>query len=925
LFLNSDCVDVLCVTEHWLKNYEVKYHLDNHKIVSSFSRQSAIRGGSLIILHNNLQYKERKDVVTRSIERTIELSCVELSKIIIICVYRPPGGNYPDFESTMEEVLRITCRKNKNVVICGDFNINILDSKLSQLSCRFLNLFKSFNLFPLFVQPTRTTTTSATCLDNIFCNCNVFEKSIINCLKSDHSGQLVSMEHDHVPVSRKIKCRPITKKGLYKFRNNVCRGIEALRVPILEPNLMYNDMFEVVQSEFSKIFKKKTIERKIDRFKFSDWATKGIYTSRRKLYDLYALKNTSSDPSFVEYVRKFSKTFKNVCAVAKSMHIANKIKLAKNKIKTTWDIVNRETCKTQNNINSFSLIVNDRIVNSDDKVASVFEDFFTRAPLEVTCNLNSCPNAAIALLVSSVEKCNEIFNFRHVNSQDIIKMFKEINIKKTEDLWGISTSVIKAIIYEIAPHMAFIFNKCVDDGAFPDLMKCSKLIPLFKSGDKSNPSNFRPISILPALSKIFEKIIYSQLVYFFTINNLFHENQFGFSKGKNTTDAGIALLKHIMGTWENKQDALGVFCDLSKAFDCVDHQTLLKKMGHYGVSRESVSLLQSYLSNRNQKVTVNSATSTGVPIIMGVPQGSILGPLLFLVYINDLPYYANHLCETVLFADDTSLIFKINRGHNCSDDVNSALSKVAHWFEVNNLSLNSNKTKCIKFCLPNVRQIDLNISLDNSLVQLVNSTKFLGITLDSRLQWDPHIEALTSRLSSAAFAVKKIRLLTDIETARLVYFSYFHSVMSYGLLLWGSAANIESVFILQKRAVRAIYNLCQRDSLRNLFKKINILTVAGQYIYDNLVHVKKNIESFIKKSDIHQLNTRNKGKLAIPRFRLQKCRGSFLGKGIDLFNKLPQNLIDLPLHKFKKHVKKILLSKGYYKVEDYLRDRDAWL
>jgi hypothetical protein len=455
-------------------------------------------------------------------------------------------------------------------------------------------------------------------------------------------------------------------------------------------------------------------------------------------------------------------------------------------------------------------------------------------------------------------------------------------------------------------------------------MKYSKLIPLFKSGDKNDPANFRPISILPALSKIFEKIIYTQLVDYLVLNQILHKNQFGFSKGKNTTDAGIALLKHILDAWEGKQDVIGVFCDLSKAFDCVDHRTLLMKLEHYGVSKKSVNLLRSYLCNRNQKVIVNNTASSGAPIIMGVPQGSILGPLLFLIYINDLPYYALNLCETVLFADDTSLIFKIDRGNNCSDEVNSALSKVAHWFNINNLSLNPKKTNCVKFSLPNVRKVDLSISLNADVVELVDSTKFLGITLDSRLQWDPHIEALSSRLSSAAFAVKKIRLLTDIETARLVYFSYFHSVMSYGLLLWGSAANAGNIFILQKRAVRAIYNLRRRDSLRDLFKEID-LTLAGQYIYENLVYVRKHLNSFVKKSDVHNLNTRNKNKLAVPKFRLEKTRGSFLGKGIAFLNKVPQEVIELPLNKFKKHVKKTLLSKGYYKVEDYLKDSNAWL
>ena len=161
----------------------------------------------------------------------------------------------------------------------------------------------------------------------------------------------------------------------------------------------------------------------------------------------------------------------------------------------------------------------------------------------------------------------------------------------------------------------------------------------------------------------------------------------------------------------------------------------------------------------------------------------------------------------VLFADDTSLIFNVNRRAQHLDDVNNAMLKVHNWFTINNLVLNEKKTKCIRFALPNVRSSACNVILNRDILEFVEKTVFLGITLDSKLQCGPHLTSLAGRLSSAAYAVRKIRQLTDVDTARLVYFSYFHSIMSYGILLWGRAADIDSIFILQKRAVRAIYNL----------------------------------------------------------------------------------------------------------------------
>ena len=205
------------------------------------------------------------------------------------------------------------------------------------------------------------------------------------------------------------------------------------------------------------------------------------------------------------------------------------------------------------------------------------------------------------------------------------------------------------------------------------------------------------------------------------------------------------------------------------------------------------------------------------------------------------------------------------------------------------------KTKCIRFALPNVKSNHLEIVLNKEKLEFVEETVFLGITLDARLQWGPHLTSLAGRLSSAAFAVRKIRQFTDIDTARLVYFSYFHSIMSYGILLWGRAADIESIFILQKRAIRAIYNLRRRDSLRELFKDINIMTVPCQYIYENIMYVRKNIHLFTKISDRHNFNTRNKNKLDQPRFRLAKVHNSFMGYCVKFYSKIPVEILHLNL------------------------------
>lgn len=896
---------------------------ENYYIASAFNRKSTSRGGSFILVRKNIKAKERKDIVGLSVECCIEVSCVELEKHVIVCVYRPPNyQNFQNFELVMEDVLKLTLKSsNKFHIVCGDFNVNLLEN--TTCSNRLIGLFKSFNLVNIFSEPTRITASTATCIDNIFCDCGFSNKEIINCLQSDHSGQSVSFPYSPKNDKIIINKRLITSNQIEKYKTALNDKLPIPYYDLGNPNSFYSELFSILHSEFEDKFKVKKIIIN-PKFKFSDWATIGIRISRSRLFELYEEKSFNHSENFIEYVRTYSKIFKNVCVLAKAIYIKNKISSADNIIKTVWKVINCETGRTKFCDNSHSLNTAQGIVNTESEVAQEFETFFTNIPLKTTESLSSSPTAASTLLKTNVQPCHTVFEFRYINPHVVIKTFKDIKIKNTEDLWGMSVRLCSSIIETLAPYLASLFNSCIDQGVFPDLMKHSKVIPLFKSGDKKDPSNFRPVSVLPVLSKVFEKIVLNQMLLHFNINGLLHNQQFGFTKGRSTTDAAVALLQHIFGAWEESQDVVGVFCDLSKAFDCVNHETLLLKLEHYGVKERALDLISSYLGDRIQKVQINGAKSLGSKVKIGVPQGSILGPFLFLVYINDLPFMVENLTKIVLFADDTSLIFKVSRKAQDIDEVNSALSQIHNWFTKNNLVLNPKKTKCIKFSLPNVRSNKFDIVLNREKLDYVDDTVFLGITLDANLQWGPHITVLAGRLSSAAFAVRKIRQLTDVATARLVYFSYFHSVMSYGILLWGQAANIHTIFVLQKRAIRSIYKLRGRDSLRELFKEISILTLPSQYIFDNIMYARKNASLYLRNSDLHGFNTRNKNKIVQPQSRLSKIRNSFIGNCIQFYNKIPEDIVNLPDRQFKNKIKNTLYTKGYYKVDDYVNDKDVW-
>ncbi|CAH2094915.1 unnamed protein product [Euphydryas editha] len=920
--MNGENINILCLTEHWISISQSIFNFSGHQVASMFNREKAIRGGSLIIISKLFKYKERKDIVSLSVEQTIELACVELEHFIVVCVYRPPSGLYENFEKVLEEILLKLNNSNKVIVVCGDFNIDLLHN--SNISLRFKSMLLSYNLHNLFTEPTRITATSATCIDNIFTNCKPYFKAIINKLSSDHCGQLASFSYSLNTNKNILKKTfvPISTTRMERFRGSIVAKLPYLSYTN-DPNYLYNCLFKLVKTEFSTIFTSKTVNSG-GLLTFGEWATPGIHKSRQRLYELYSTKAYNHNVSFASFVSAYSKMFRRVCSMAKSLYIKDKIRNAHNKIKMTWNIIACESGRVADRSFDFKLNINDNFVTSDREVASEFEKFFTDIPLSTTQSLNSSPVIAEFLLKENVKECNVIFTFKPVNPKDIIVSFRSLDVKKSADLWGLSVKVVSSIIDVVAPHLATIFNGCIEKGVFPDLMKHSKVIPIFKSGSTLDPNNFRPVSVLPTFSKIFEKIILGQMLSHFNAHNLLHKKQFGFTKGRSTADASVELIKNVFEAWERSQDALGIFCDLSKAFDCVHHETLIRKLHHYGIRNKALNLLNSYLSNRIQRVDVNGKRSPGAPLDMGVPQGSILGPFLFLIYINDLPFFVQDKHEIVLFADDTSLIFKVKRNLPMYDDVNDALSKVVYWFDSNNLLLNNKKTKLIKFTTPNVKLVDNGIELGGEMLKPVKSTKFLGIIIDSKLQWDLHIEGLASRLSSAAFAVKKIRLLTDVDTARVVYFSYFHSIMSYGILLWGNVATVNIIFVLQKRAIRAIYSLGPRVSLRDKFKEIKILTVASQYVYENVMYVHKNIHEFPRNCDMHSINTRNKHKLVMPVTRLRRVSNSFYGQCIRLYNRLPENVQKASIAKFKKIVKERLCTKGYYSINDFLEDSTPW-
>ena len=299
-------------------------------------------------------------------------------------------------------------------------------------------------------------------------------------------------------------------------------------------------------------------------------------------------------------------------------------------------------------------------------------------------------------------------------------------------------NLVKDIIDTVSEPMRHICNISISQGIFPEEMKTAKVVPLFKANDIKEYGNYRPVSILPQFSKILEKIINNRITKFIKVNDILAEEQYGFRDNCSTASALLDLVETISSSLDKGKHGIGAFIDLKKAFDTVNHEILLEKIKTYGIRGKALDLLQSYLSNRKQYVVYNEKVSKYQTIKCGVPQGSILGPTLFLLYINDIKNISN-LLKFIIFADDTNIYYSNEDIKVVEKTMNEELIKLVSWFKANKLTLNVEKTNFIIFSKKRIRN-RMSITIENKTIKEVNETKFLGVIVDKNLSWASHID-----------------------------------------------------------------------------------------------------------------------------------------------------------------------------------------
>jgi hypothetical protein len=412
--------------------------------------------------------------------------------------------------------------------------------------------------------------------------------------------------------------------------------------------------------------------------------------------------------------------------------------------------------------------------------------------------------------------------------EEVTSIVKLLKPKTSCGYDDISPKFIKQCSQAIVMPLTYIANLSFEKGIFPTELKTAKVLPIFKANDPSIPKNYRPISLLPVFSKILERLVYNRLYKYLTLHSILSPSQYGFQENRSTEQAILEMQDRIIQSLNRKLYSLGVFLDLSKAFDTLNHPILLNKLYQYGIRGSALNWFSSYLKERPQFVNFKNVNSISDKIVCGVPQGSILGPLLFIVYMNDLASIPNRP-DMILFADDTNLLYQHKNFNSLIHEVNSSLSTIANWFTENKLSLNIEKTHFIIFHRP--RQTILHqkpiIQINSQQIQQMQNVKFLGVFLDDNMNWKTHLNKKSLQIARVNSVLCRLRYQLPPHTLKLIYETLILPHIQYAITSWGNVQNaiIKRMKTLQKKSIRLITNSKYNSHTSPLFKELKLLTL----------------------------------------------------------------------------------------------------
>ena len=774
---------------------------------------------------------------------------------IIGNVYRPNTAPLANLQKAIEihnqiidKIQNNRLHANCDVQIVSDFNVNMLNFETHGLTNDYINSLISKSFLPLITLPTRIKHQSATLIDHIWTNkkCNSYNTGIIINSLSDH---FPVFHIEDVKQPKNIIPDKLTRKINAETIPAFCDMLKSTKwtsvIGEQKPELAFQNFFQIFNEIRDVSFPEIKVKQKPQNFVHSPWMTKGLMISQKRKEKLFSKKVKKPTDNNKEMFKIYNKVYNKLRRASKKIYYDDQFKTFTKNCKQTWTLI-REIIgskKERSQIPDF-FKENGQLIKDNLDIANGFNDFFSQVGPKLASEIGESDVSFESFLLDS----NPVtFEFFRISETDILKICRQLKPKLSSGTDFISNKLLKHIAPIIISPLHYLINLSLESGYIPRELKIAKIVPVFKDGDCHKYTNYRPISLLNSFSKLLEKIVARQLSVFLSSHNIIYQHQYGFRTNHNTSQPVLHFSEKIYNALNQNPPAktLSIFIDLKKAFDTVDHKILLKKMEHYGVRGSSNDWFKNYLSDREQFVSINGVDSDLANIVCGVPQGSVLGPLLFLLYINDLPNATEFL--TLLFADDTTFQYTGDSMDLLFEKCNSELEKASIWFEANKLTLNVKKTKFMMFSEKNaqINLQDLHLKIGGKIVEQVGSNsnekyfKFVGHVLDDKFSWVGHVEHVCKKLASANYAINATKNLLPPKVRKTLYYSLFDSHLNFGNLLWGCADKklLYKIEILQKRCIRNVALKSFKAHTEPIFKNLEILKFTDKLAFCRSVFI----------------------------------------------------------------------------------------
>ena len=909
-----DCTQVkfpiILLSETWIKNENDWINIPNYTAYHSFRKDGNKEGygGVSILLHDRLKGEIIPSLTLNNnvIESVGIKTIINKKKTNVVCIYRPPIHTTEILDNFNESisVLLNNLPRNEMNFIGGDININLNSTTLSNSAKNFQELLASESYYPLITLPTRVTHNSSTHIDHLFTNTLLpIESGTLDCGITDHRAILCTIPNDSRAISELFEI---------KFRDHSELNIERFRIDILNKLsnfAVYNDFsidskIQIFENILSNCYMANCpIKTKRISYKnlTSPWISDSIKRSIHHKYLLFKLSEENSQFS-VRY-KAYQNILRKLIKSAKESYYLSKFNSIAGDVKKTWKTI-KSILQSKSKGSEFKIEIAGETISDPSQISENFNDYFASIGSTLAANIPQTNTDPLSYLQPNPNS----FLFFECTSSEVLKVINGLKNKR-KGLDEIPIAIYKKIGDIISGQISEFINYSISSGVFPSSLKIARVVPIHKSGSKRNMNNFRPISILPTLSKIFEKVMHRRMMSFIEKYNILYSEQYGFRNGKSTSDAILKFTDKCYDALNNKKSIISIYLDFSKAFDTINHQLLCSKLDKYGFRGNINSWFKSYLNNRKQYVCIDKSKSSPKDINFGVPQGSILGPLLFILYINDM-WKCTQL-NLIHFADDSTAFMSFSNPVSICSSINSELNNIDVWVRANQLSLNASKTTYSIFSSKKLN-LSSNITIRNVNIERSRCQKFLGVLLDENLNFQSHINSVRLKVSRAIGIMKKMRDIAPPNILKKLYYAIAYPHITYSIEVWGKSSKTAIKRLSNK--ILKVQKLLPDDEFNSLLRYDQIQSLFCLVKFHKY-YIKKESSYFLNKFNelrvLHNLNTRlNRNNLFNnPSINSSKMYRSFYYFAIKKWNQIPGPIRSIPKHKsFKKQLKKYLLS-----------------